>query len=99
MGGNISLYTVFCVVTFAILLKGQPLWSRGGGDSRGNGRASTRNVQTGMSWRGGRISLFKVYLVKLPDDLTFVNMLEILVMNTTIWSPHNEKQLGIFLYI
>ncbi|XP_078335545.1 rotatin-like [Crassostrea virginica] len=28
--------------------QGQPLWSRGGGDSRGNGRASTRNVQTGV---------------------------------------------------
>lgn len=87
------------MITFAILLKGQPLWSRGGGDSRGNGRASTRNVQTGMSWRGRRISLFKVYLVKLPDDLTFVNILEILLTTTTIRSPNNGNKLGMYLYI
>ena len=90
---------VFSVVTFAILLKGQPLWSRGGGDSRGNGRGITRNVQTGMSWRGRRISLFKVYLVKLPDGLTFVNILEILLTTTTIWSPHNGNKFGMYLYI
>lgn len=30
------------------LLKGQPVWSRGGGDSRAKIKDSIRNVQTGV---------------------------------------------------
>lgn len=39
------------------------------------------------------------YLVKLPDDLTFVNILEILLTTTTIRSPNNGNKLGMYLYI